>query len=1164
MISRAFRVWYLIVLGLAVFFPKDSNATWQRVLNVVGRPFTSGFFFSELRGIVATVDNNVFYRTSDGGKTWVPAVSVPFTFPGAISQIFMTDTLRGWASVEEPPSLGHPRQQLWRTLDGGANWVVAAILDTGNFSCVYETSKSITVTSRSPRYNSLRSIDGGTSFQPGGFNVTNGVDFVDDDHGVITGFKQTPWKRTQDGGLTWQNIAPAVTEESWGLFAIKGTQTFYASPERDPTIRGNTGNSPVLRSTDFGATWQNMHTFPFFTTGQIGGGQGKLYVQVENISTNLPYTGFHRSDDGGLTWKAVGGPTRFQDERFVVTGCNGGVVYAFDDAGGVWKTRDGGDGTVIEPNPEPVFMGLPITFSSRICATTFARVRISNEYCDTLQLLDATFLDPNDDAVKSGAIVITNAGDFPNGIEGGGEDSIEFRWDPSQYIHTDTTVSFQVRIRYFSKALFTVRDTIITISAQAIGDEPTVSLTPTLIDFDTISFCAPKDTTFSLTNEGCDTLFILSANGSAPVEYQLLDASGAPLAYHVVVPPGQTFTYRVRLYLSNAGLYTSMISMRVRHQGKLKDTTISLRAIITSRGTYTATAILDFGQVSICAPKDSFVVIGNLACDTLLVSSAALQFGGEFSIVGNPTPSSVFPDSVRRIPLRYTPTDLGFDSDTLLLSLVTLGDAISIRVIIRGEGVSGDAMLVVVPAPDTLFNITMTRCDTPRHFNISLSNPGCKQLHIFDAVMEGPATRNVALTSTSLPIDLRLGAGTSVGVDVTPVDVEITSGLIRIRYQIEGEAIRDTVLYYALQVDYGKRTLAVDKDEVDFGSYRLCTDKDTTITLRNTGCDTLDLTSLVFSGASDETWTYTGPLKLGPGETSTIEYHISPVSAGTRLAGAEITSVSDSTNPIIVSIRSVIIPTDTVRLTIAPVRFPFYVGDTITIQVTPEKAVDISAGLRDIAFTLLYNGDLLTLLPAQTQTLLPGVTHVAGNITTNYPAKQIGQRFFVTGSPYIAFSGALPIMEFKFFVSLTDTTTTALEIADIELNGADATFSKCVLGFTSALSDLELALRCGDSLLREFMRKGDQFSLSTSPIFPDPLTASNGYNATLAFELAEDRHVTLYIYDGSGKAVDVVERPAVKGMNRITIEGQRLPAGAYSYILSDGREYGQGRFVIIK
>jgi photosystem II stability/assembly factor-like uncharacterized protein len=1159
MISKAARVWYFCLVGLIVL-PQFSDASWQRVFYVNSRAFTAGYFFSELRGIIASVDASVFYRTSDGGKTWLPANSVPFGFPGIITQVFMTDTLRGWASVEDPVLGDHPREQVWRTTDGGINWFVAAILDTGNFSCIYETSKAITVTSRSPRFNSLKSFDGGNTFQPGGFNVTNGIDFVDDNYGVMTGFQATPWKRTTDGGLTWQTIAPQMTEESWGVYGVKGTGTFFVASEVDPTIRG-ARNSPVFRSTDYGTTWQNIHTFPFNTNGHVAGAFGKVYIQSDGTDA---ISGLFRSDDGGVTWKSIGGPTRIYDKRFIVTGCNGGVVYAFDETGGVWKTRDGGDGTVAEPNPEPVFMGLPITFSSRICATTYAKVRITNQYCDTLKILDVSFLDPNDDAVKSGAIVITNA-NFPASIEGGGEDSIEFRWDPSRYIHTDTTVSFQVRIRYFSKALFAIRDTVITISAQAIGDEAALALAPTLLDLQSINFCTPVDSVFNLTNNGCDTLFILGASGTTPINYELLDASANPIVYPVRIPPNASFMYRVRVTLTKAGQYISTITIRLRHQGKLKDTTIALRAVTTSDGAYNTPLILDFGKVSICAPKDSFTVIGNLACDTMFLTSAALGSAGEFSIVTNPAPANIFPDSLKRIFLRYAPTDLGFDYDTLVLSVTTLGDPITVKIIIRGEGVSGDAMLVVAPTADTLFDLSMTRCDSPEHFDIALSNPGCKQLRILEAKLEGPLTRNIALTSTAiLPIDLRLGAGTGLSVEVTPLDVSSTSGLIRIRYQIEGEAARDTVLYYALRVDYGKRVLALDRDKIDFGSYGFCIEKDTTIILRNTGCDTLDLTGITFSGATDETWSYSGGLQLGPGDTASIHYHITPVSAGSRTSSFQITSVSDSTNPLLITLNSSIIPTDTVKLNIAPLRFPFYVGDTITIQVIPENGVDVSLGLRDIAFTLYYNGDLLTLIPSETRTFSPGIFYITGNASTFYPAKQVAQRFFVNGSPYISFAANEPIMEFRFHIRLTDTTNTALEIRDIALNGTNPTFSKCVLGFTSALTDLELALRCGDSLLREFMRKGNQFTLSASPVFPDPLTEENGFAATLAFEVSESRNVTLYIYDAVGKTVRAVAKEASKGINQINIDGQDLSAGSYSYILFDGFEYGRGRFVIAK
>jgi hypothetical protein len=244
------------------------------------------------------------------------------------------------------------------------------------------------------------------------------------------------------------------------------------------------------------------------------------------------------------------------------------------------------------------------------------------------------------------------------------------------------------------------------------------------------------------------------------------------------------------------------------------------------------------------------------------------------------------------------------------------------------------------------------------------------------------------------------------------------------------------------------------------------------------------------------------------------------------------------------------------------VRFPFYVGDTITIQVIPEDPVDLSFGLRDIAFTLYYNGDLLTLIPDATRTFPLGSDHIAGNAFANYPAKQVTQRFFVTGAPFLVFPGDVPIMEFQFYVSLTDTTNTALEIKDIELNGNSTTFSKCILGFTNALSDLGLALQCGDSLLREFIRKGNKFSLSANPVFPDPLTEKSGFSTTLTFELQEARGVTLTIYDATGKAVHAMTKEGAKGLNRVQIDGRTLAAGAYSYLLSDGQQYSRGRFVI--
>src|SRR5205814_8295116 len=79
--------------------------------------------------------------------------------------------------------------------------------------------------------------------------------------------------------------------------------------------------------------------------------------------------GMYRSDDTGATWHYVYGPSHSRDTRFVVTGCNAQVVYAFDALGGVWKTTDGGDGTL---GPACRFAADSIRWAPNACGDTLS------------------------------------------------------------------------------------------------------------------------------------------------------------------------------------------------------------------------------------------------------------------------------------------------------------------------------------------------------------------------------------------------------------------------------------------------------------------------------------------------------------------------------------------------------------------------------------------------------------------------------------------------------------------------------------------------------------------------------------------------------------------------------------------------------------------------
>jgi photosystem II stability/assembly factor-like uncharacterized protein len=352
----------LLVVALLSFPAGRILGGWQTVANFQN-PVDCGFFFDENRGFVGTgnlANSNVaeIYMTSDGGTTWQKMVT-PNGNQGSVSDIFMQDSKVGYASIMNLP------QTLWKTTDGGMTWFDFTIggLNVSDFNnpsggaSVYSTSKKI-IFAQWPNdgqmgLGGVAELSGAnfvTEFQGGAYNRSNGIDFVNDLHGVVTLGTQYSGGLgsyyTSDGGDTW--MASNFLGESWGVYALKGSSIFFCAGEGAL----NNPSNQILRSDDYGATWKisyNFAVFNFSLTGHIAGEGKTIYVQ-----TSTDYDGgLFRSDNLGVSWKQVNGPSNDRDTRFVVTGCAGEVVYAFDNSGAIYKTTDGGDGTLAPSNPDP-------------------------------------------------------------------------------------------------------------------------------------------------------------------------------------------------------------------------------------------------------------------------------------------------------------------------------------------------------------------------------------------------------------------------------------------------------------------------------------------------------------------------------------------------------------------------------------------------------------------------------------------------------------------------------------------------------------------------------------------------------------------------------------------------------------------------------------------
>lgn len=453
----------IIFLSLLVFFSNQGFGSWKKV-GQFPNTVNASFFFNEQKGFIGIDGANGIKRTSDGGLTWLDCI-IPSGFTGYITDIFMKDSLKGWVTIEQD-NLSHG---LWSTTDGGITWQVNQSV-VGEFSSIFQTAHGLILADRFGPNHLLLSIDGGLTFTHVSPDKYTGINFVDDLHGVATTYIGTA-VYTNDGGLSWKPTS-AITTEAWGVYAQKGTSTLIIAGERN--VQDGSSNESVFASNDYGATWQEIGTLFGRTTGHVAGVGPVIYTQSwtkGQYPNSSGFVGMNRSTDGGLTWKNVGGPENYRDTRFSVMGCQGSVVYAFDENGGVWKTTDGGDGMINQGVQNPTLSSDHIDLTATSCSVISASFAYSDFSCNPIKIETISFSDSTLQIISSGALSFSRYPKLPQILAPLASDSLIFNWDPKKLGAQKLSKTF-IRVHGSIINSSIIFDTLLAVSTESLPFQP--------------------------------------------------------------------------------------------------------------------------------------------------------------------------------------------------------------------------------------------------------------------------------------------------------------------------------------------------------------------------------------------------------------------------------------------------------------------------------------------------------------------------------------------------------------------------------------------------------------------------------------------------------------------------------------------------------------------
>jgi Abnormal spindle-like microcephaly-assoc'd, ASPM-SPD-2-Hydin/HYDIN/CFA65/VesB-like, Ig-like domain/Cep192 domain 4 len=436
---------------------------------------------------------------------------------------------------------------------------------------------------------------------------------------------------------------------------------------------------------------------------------------------------------------------------------------------------------------------------------------------------------------------------------------------------TTVQVQFAPQSTGAAAGLFTIvsnaTDSPLSISLIGTGTQPTMTLSPSALNFNNVNVGQTSSQSVTLTNNGNADLVVSSASVSG-TGFAL---SG--LSLPKTLPAGQSTAFSVQFTPSSATGVTGSVVLADNAAGS-PQTLLLTGSAVAPDGTLSANpGSYNFGNQVVGSTSQQTITLKNSGNGTVTINQVSTT-GSGFSTNGISAGQTIAAGAQASFTASFAPTTKGSASGMITVSTNASNPTLSIA--LSGTGTQG-----ALSANPSSVNFGSVLVGNSGSVSVTLSNPGTAPISVTAASASGTGFSIGGFTAGTL----NPGETSSFTVTFSPAAANSSTGTVSVISNAPGSPLKINLSGSGTAT---QSQLTISPSSVAFNNVNVGSNASQTVTLTNTGNAALNITAATISGSG---YTMTlAPMSINAGANTTFSVKFAPVSEGTAAGSISIAS----------------------------------------------------------------------------------------------------------------------------------------------------------------------------------------------------------------------------------------------------------------------------------